>query len=327
MKKLIALTIILTSYFINPSQVFAQSISGLTAIPPRLEITAKPGEVVTKEIKVRNESQVSRNLVVETKDFIVSDSIGTPIQIDNIDESVNRWAASTWIQVSPSKLTLKPGETKSLSLTVIVPQKATSGGHYAMVLHSPDQGKISIDGSGAAIQTRVGSLVYITVPGAINEKAQIKEFSAPKFLEYGPVNFKTVITNFSDIHILPLGKITVSGIFGLKTGEIILPETRIFPLTDRIIESTLNKKWLFGPFTAKISAAYGTQGQALTGATTFWVIPWRLLVLILAAIIILIVLIKLIEQKSRDELIESAGKVDELEKELQALKRKYSDKR
>lgn len=327
MKKLIALSLLLASHLISPSAILAQSISGLSAIPPRLEIEAKPGQTVTKEIKVRNEGQVLRNIAIETKDFIVSDSVGTPIQVEGVDETVNRWAASTWIQVSPSKLTLKPGETRSLSLTVIVPAKATAGGHYAMVLHSPDLGKISFDGSGAAVQTRVGTLIYITVPGNIKESAQVKEFSAPKFLEYGPVNFTTAITNFSDVHILPLGKITVTNLLGLKTGEVVLPETRIFPLTNRIIESTLDKKWLIGPFTAKLAAGYGTKGQALTGALTFWVVPWRLLVLVAAALIILFVLVKLIEQKSREEIIESTGKVDELEKELQALKKKYSDRK
>jgi len=327
MKKIIFLLTLFTVHGSLITQVNAQVSSGLTAIPPRLEITGQPGETITKEIKVRNESQVERTVTVDTKDFIVSDAIGTPIQIDDIDESANRWAASTWIQVSPSKMTLKPGETKSLSATIIIPNKATAGGHYAMVLHTPNLGSISIDGSGAAVQTRVGTLVYITVPGDITENAQVKEFSAPKFLEYGPVDFRTVITNLSDIHILPIGNITIKNLFGLKSGEIELPETRIFPLTDRIINTTFNKKWLLGPFTAKLAAGYGTQGQALVATTTFWVIPWRLLVLIAAAIVILFVLIKLIEQKSREEIIESTGKVDELERELQALKKKYSDKR
>jgi len=118
MKKIIFCLILVTSYLF-PVTSFAQSSLGLSAIPPRLEITVKPGETVTQIIKVRNESKLEKVISTDVKDFIVVDDSGTPLQVDSKDVS-NRWSASTWIQVSSSNLKLKPGETRSLSLTVIV---------------------------------------------------------------------------------------------------------------------------------------------------------------------------------------------------------------
>jgi len=327
MKKIILPTLLLVASLLFKNPVLAQTSVSITAIPPRLDVTVKPGTSVTEQIKIRNEAATQMNFTTEIRDFIVSDDIGTPIELNGIDESANRWAASSWIQVSPSKVTLKPGETKILSLTVIAPANALAGGHYAMVLHTPDTGVVSINGTGSAVVTRVGTLVYITVPGPITENAQVKEFSVPSFLEYGPVNFRTVITNLSDVHIIPMGGITVNGLFGIRVADLRFPETRIFPLTDRVINSTLTNKWLFGRFTAKLVAAYGTHGQALLSGLTFWVIPWRFLILVAAALIIFIVLMTLVRQKSKEELVQSEEKVDELESELDNLKKKYKDRK
>jgi len=303
--------------------IFAQSAQGLTAIPPRLEITANPGQIITKEIKVRNESNSEKFISTSLRDFIVTDDLGTPLQIESTDQSSNRWAAASWIQISPANLKLKPGETKSLVLTVITPDDALPGGHYAMVLHTPNN-DLSLNQSGASVQTNVGTLVYITVPGDITENALIKEFSAPRFSEYGPINFKSVITNLSDIHITPAGAINVYNTFGLKSAQINLDNANIFPGTSREFTNTLHRKLMLGRYKAQINASYGTTGQLLTATTFFWVIPYKLIALLLAIIIIIILIIKL---KKKTPPLSETPKVEELEKELEDLKKKYQDKK
>jgi len=306
-----------------PSFSRAQATLGLTAIPPRLEITVNPGEVITKEIKIRNESNTEKSISTSVRDFIVTDDLGTPLQIETTDQSSNRWTASSWIQISPTSLLLKPGETKSLVLTVITPEDALAGGHYAMVLHTP-QNDITITQTGAAIQTNVGSLVYITVPGDITQNASIKEFSAPKFSEYGPINFKTVITNLSDVHITPAGAINIYNTFGLKSAQINLDNTNIFPGTSREFINTLNRKLMLGRYKAQINAAYGTTGQLLTATIFFWVIPYKLIALLLAIILIIFLIIKL---KKKTPPVSGTPKVEQLEKELEELKKKYQDRK
>jgi hypothetical protein len=301
----------------------AQSALGLTAIPPRLEITVNPGEVITKEIKIRNESSTEKTISTSTRDFIVTDDLGTPLQIETTDQISNRWTASTWIQISPSQLKLKPGETKSLLLTVIAPDDALAGGHYAVVLHTPNN-EATLTQTGASVETNVGTLVYLTVPGDITQNASIREFSAPRFSEYGPVDFKTTITNLSDIHITPAGAINIYNTFGLKSAQINLDNTNIFPGTSRDFINTLSRKIMLGRYKAQINATYGTTGQLLTATLFFWVIPYKLIALLLAVIIIIFLIIKL--QKKAPPLSE-LPKVEELEKELEDLKKKYQDRK
>ena len=324
MKKITLPILLLVSGFLLAGQSLAQSALGLSAIPPRLEITVKPGEAITKEIKVRNESKTDRVISTNSKDFIVTDGNGTPIQLDNIDEASNRWAASSWVQVSPSSFKLKPGETKSLMVTVIAPDNALSGGHYTMILHSPKNESV-LSSTGSFIETNVGTLLYITVPGNIKESAQVKEFTAPAFSEYGPINFKALVNNLSDIHITPVGSIIVTNWFGGKTANLALSPINIFPYTSRELENVLAKKWLFGRYMAQFNASYGTTGQVLTATLFFWVMPWRLILLVLIAIALLAAIIFLIKKKSPPT-TSSEGQVIELEKELETLKKKYQDR-
>jgi len=283
--------------FFLSSTVKAQSILGLSAIPPRLEITLNPGEVKTAQIKVKNESTLDQTITTSVTDFIVADNEGTPIQIDT-DMSENRWAGSSWIQLSSTSTKIKSGETQNLTVTVLAPSDALPGGHYAMILHTPDASPV-LDSTGAAIKTNVGTLVYITIPGDIKQSAQVRKFSAPLFSEFGPINFDTIIANFSDIHIKPIGTINIKNWFGTSTASLPLDETNIFPYTSRSFQNTLTKKWLFGRYQAQLNAGYGSTGQLLNTTLYFWVIPWRVILLALSACISIIILVKLLESKKK----------------------------
>ncbi len=312
-------------YHLTSNICNAQSVAtGLSAIPPRLEVSVKPDDANTQVIKVRNESSETKTIKISLRDFVVNDTKGTPTFLDNSDTENNRWAASSWIQLSVSSLTVKPGETKSLNLTVTPPKNALPGGHYAAVVYTPESGSIG-NNTGASVQTNVGTLVYVTIPGDINQNATVQSFTAPKFSEFGPIDFKATIKNSSDIHIQPVGSIIVTNWFGGQTAKLSLKETNIFPYTIRNFENTLDKKWLFGRYKANLNAIYGTAGGLVTATIFFWVIPWRLLILAAAAIGIIITLVIIFKNKPKQNNPGNNNEVAELEKELEALKKKYKD--
>ena len=317
----IALMLLITGLSLFPKTTLAQSTIGVSAIPPRLEINIKPDETITKIIKVRNESNSERVINTKASDFIVTDNKGTPIQVETNEEN-NRWAASSWIQVSPSSLKLKPGETKSLTVVVMAPKDALPGGHYAMILSNPENVG-SLSSTGASVQSNVGTLIYVTVAGDVKQDAQIQNFTAPNFSEFGPIDFKSTIKNLSDIHIKPVGAITIKNFLGGQTAKLSITDTNIFPYTSRDFTNTLNRKWLFGRYKAEINAAYGTAGGVATAVIFFWVIPWRLIALLIAAAAIVTAIILINKNKPKDDT--SDGKVEELEKELNDLKKKYKD--
>lgn len=320
------LLVLVSNFYLLAVHANAQSASeGLSAIPPRLEVTVNADGVSTQTIKVRNESERDKNISISISDFVVNDDIGTPTIISAASSEDNRWAASSWIQVTPSSFLLKAGETKSLVLTVMPPANALPGGHYAMVIHSPDASVSLLDSTGASIQTKVGTLVYVTIPGDITQNASITNFSAPKFSEFGPINFNTTIKNLSDIHIKPVGNITVTNMIGMKSYvKFNDKNTNIFPGKSRDFENQLKNKFLFGRYKAELNAAYGTAGGIVTATIFFWVIPWRLIILIAITIAVIIGIITTIKKKTGSDK-DTEEKVDELERELEELKKKYKD--
>jgi hypothetical protein len=303
------------------SLVFVKTIHALTltVIPPQIEIEVTPGETVVKTLKIRNDSTETQVLKAIAKDFIVTDNSGTPVIIEK-DVEHNRWAASAWIQVSPSQIKLEPGQLRGIQLIINTPKNATPGGHYAAVLYSPDQSNI-VNQAGSAIDPRTGTLVYIKVPGDIKQDAKVTKFKVPSFQEYGPVNILSTITNLSDIHITPIGKISIKSWLGKKIADLNLDQTNIFPYTSRDFENILNKKWLFGRYQAQLNAGYGTTGQALVATAYFWVIPWKLITALLIIVVLAITITKLLKNKKSKKDDQPLGQPS------QELKKKYQDKK
>ena len=299
---------------------FVKAVHALTVtvIPPQKEVEVIPGETTVETLKIRNDSTETQILKITVKDFVVTNDSGTPIIIEE-DSEDNRWAASNWIQVSPTQVKLEPGELKGVQLIVNTPKNATPGGHYAAVLYSPDLTN-TVNQTGSVIDPRTGTLVYIKVPGDIKEDAKVTKFKVPSFQEYGPVNILSTITNLSDIHITPIGKVSIKGWLGRKIADLALDQTNIFPYTSRDFENILNKKWLFGRYQAQLNAGYGTTGQALVATAYFWVIPWKLIIAVLIVIVLIFTIIKLLKNKKNKQDNTPLGQPSE------ELKKKYQDK-
>jgi len=323
--------ILLSSLFLIPNSKFSFPVQaqettsnafGLTAIPPRLEVEGKPGDVIVRTIKVRNESTVLKTLTTSIKDFVVLDEKGTPVRIEDLPDGSNKWALSPWTQVSPDKHQIKPGETKALSLTIVVPEDATPGAHYAVVLHSPTN-ETTLSESGSAITPEVGTLVYLRVPGPVTEDARAI-FEVPKFQEFGPVKFKTTVVNNSSIHIAPQGQIEVTDMLSRK---FVVPfgSANIFPETTRSFESVLDQKWLFGRFKAELAATYGSTGQLLNTVSYFWVLPVRLILAILTSIFLVIAIVLILRNPTKPgQKTDSLLSPDE-DEAITRLKNKYRD--
>jgi len=300
--------LIFTFCILNLARKINAQTQTFTAIPPRLEISAKPGEFVQKTIQFRNEGDETTYLSIVTKDFIVKDTAGTPEFVTSLVSG--KWAASSWISLSPSSIAVAPKQTANITLYVNVPLDALPGGHYAGVLYQGTGTAPRIGGgvgAGSAIQQVVGTLVYLTVEGPVTEQALVKKFEMPSFLEFGPVPFRTEILNNSDLHITPKGQITIRNMFGKMETVIPLEERNIFPGTSFIYENTWNAKYLLGRYRADLSVAYGTHGQALTATLYFVVFPVRIALAVVLAVVIIILAILLI----RKQKIEKEEEVEE----------------
>ncbi|PIP52448.1 hypothetical protein COX09_01540 [Candidatus Beckwithbacteria bacterium CG23_combo_of_CG06-09_8_20_14_all_47_9] len=285
MKKFLPLLFLLIA-----APVLGQEKLSMTAIPPRLEIEALPGGTVQESLRIRNETGTDQAYKVIVADFIVTGNQGTPIPVT---EAVSgRWSLASWISVSPKQILVPAGQTAGVDLIISVPQDGLPGGHYAMVTYAPIAEGSLAQGTGAQISPQVGSLVYLKVIGDVTEAVNLKEFKADnKFKHYGPTPIMAEIENLGDIHLRPIGKLTVTNWLGDETYSAELEEKNIFPFASRTYDWTVPGKWHLGRYAARLTAQAGDAAIPLTGLIYFWIVPVKEISVIAAALAIIILLV------------------------------------
>lgn len=297
-KKLILPLALIALLFLG-QQSFAQITRSFTIVPPGIEMSVDPGGYREGTMKVINDSSETLSFTANIKDFIVNDENGTPniLPTGTLD---NKYAASSWIGITPSQFTIAPHSKQDLNYYIQVPSDARPGGHYAAVVYKPNTAG-SVQGTGATVSTQIGTLFYVGVNGNIKEGANILKFITNAFQEYGPVKLTTQIQNNGDLHVKPIGSVTLYNIFGQRVDTKGLPEHNIFPGGGvRNYENTVGSKIMIGPYTAKLLASYGVKNNLpLSAAVTFWVFPWKIALLLVLVIIAAILGYKYMNRKGK----------------------------
>jgi len=290
-----------------PEQVRAQASRSFTISPPSLAFTLEPGEKTEKIIKITNNSTEPLEFVANTVDFIVKDKAGTP-ELLPVGQIETKYAASSWSMVSPDTIIIPAGKTSTTTLYVQVPGNARPGGRYFAVTFRP-LNSVGRKNTGASVNSVVGSLVYLTVAGDAKEEAEIVDFSAPKLSEYGPIAINTEIKNLGDAHISPKAVVEVKNIFGKKVFSTALANLNIFPGASRIFDNSWEKKFLFGYYKANLDGYFGQANNLpLTAMTFFWVIPYKLVAILVLAMLIVIIAVRYVKKSQPKELPETDTK-------------------
>lgn len=285
--------------------VLAQAGTGarsITITPPSLSFSVKPGDKAEGKLGIMNDSNEDILFSVITYDMIVQDEHGTPEILPAGTIANNKYSASSWIGVDTRDLLVKAHTRGDVGYFLQVPLDAGAGGHYAAVLYRPKRIETA-NGSGAAINTQLATLVYFDVAGPIKESATVKSFKAPGFSEYGPVKLTAEVTNNGDTHIKPVGTFKVKNMLGKTIATKEIPQGNIFPGgISRLYDQTVGKKWMLGRYEASFMANYGRSNNLpLMATVAFWVFPWKIAVLVLvllAAAILGLIYLKKNKHKS-----------------------------
>lgn len=286
---------------IAPASTKAQSGQAFSISPPLIELKADPGQTVKATIKFTNVSSGELLIKTQFNDFGAKNESGEPNIIFDDAQSAT-YSLKNWIASSdPFKIASK--ETRTLTFPITVPKDAEPGGHYAVIRFtgsSPD-----LEESGVSLTGSIGSLVLLQVAGDIREEANLTEFSPAavtrnannepvytnsRFFEYGPVGFVERIKNTGNVHLKPTGTIDVYNMFGAKVSTVRVngdptnpkdPPKSVLPQSVRRFGETGQNGWMFGYYTAKINLSYGQSQKQLSGNVSFWVIPYKLIILII----------------------------------------------
>ncbi|MFC1656888.1 hypothetical protein ACFL14_02945 [Patescibacteria group bacterium] len=263
---------------------------GVSVSPPIMEVSANPGETIEKQIKLTNPLSREVRFYPLVYDFIAQGEEGRQTFLPPTAES-RTFSLASWIFYNRSVISLAPNEEDTFDFKINIPNSAEPGGHYGVVFFSTDPSNIPARPGQVSVSGMVGSLILARVSGDIREKAEIIEFSAPRWSFSGPIKFVTRIENLGNVHFKPRGTINISDWRGENVDSLDMnPKTgNILPESIRRFENQWVNQGRWGRFTAKVSTTYGSTGEKLESRLVFWIIPIYILIIIGLVIILLVV--------------------------------------
>ncbi len=101
----------------QPGDTSIVTDEGIAVTPSSIRLFLRPGETVTKEIRVTNKTKKTYSFSVAFNDFEMGEN-GKPKALDSLSR---KYALSKWAIASPSFFDIKPGEVQKVVLTVTIP--------------------------------------------------------------------------------------------------------------------------------------------------------------------------------------------------------------
>ncbi|HDZ54482.1 hypothetical protein LCGC14_0103040 [marine sediment metagenome] len=297
-----------------------QGAQALTVSPVRVELAADPGANVKGVILLINEQEGTRTFYSSLENFEALGETGTPTFIESAE------GLATWIETA-SQVTIEQGEKKEVPYTIIVPQDADPGGHFAAIFWSTSPPRAEEEG-GVSIGVKLGVLILLRVSGEIEEEGGLLEFNAQdkqSFFSSLPITLTYRFQNGGGDRVKPEGEITIKNIFGRisavlpaneSEGNVLPQSIRKFQVTWDITqkEGELNtrqaqkddekvgffgavkRQWSdfhFGRYTTQLNLNYGAENEKAEAGFSFFVIPWQLLSIILFVVMVVGLLSKI----------------------------------
>jgi hypothetical protein len=317
----IILCLLVSSSFL-PAAALAQSTAPTEGIslqisPLPIELNAKPGTTASADLRVRNAGSQDEKLQVRLLKVSADNNGGVHLtNPSSSDEFVN------WVHFSKTVFDAPPGEWQDVIMTVNVPKTAAFGYYFAVeyLRATAEQAQPGKAVARGAVATFI--LLNADAPGA-KRQAQIVSFTADKkSYEFLPANFTVKVRSTGNVHVAPHGNIfLLHGKKQVGSIQVNSAEGNILPNSSRFFEAswsdgfpvptakyngetpTLDKngkqiygyKWdfskanhlRFGHYTAHLVLVYdnGQRDVPMEAYVSFWVIPWRVLGILLLILV------------------------------------------
>ncbi len=265
--------------------------------PGKVEVTVKPGETVTQMMTVTNRIADNKTFTLTVEDMSGSADPSSAVVL--LGDKNGPYTLRNNISFAGKEFTLALGERAQIPVTITMPLDSEPGGYYGAVLVSTIQKNEEEDSAiaNSPIIARIGTLFFITVPGAIEQSGQVTDFSTIPdkwFYTKGPINVGILFENTGSKHLNPYGEIKVQNIFGEEVGFVEIEPWFVLPKSLRLREIVWDREVLLGRYTITAAINRGYEDIVDEKVITIWVLPWQFLASIFLGVLVLISLIKFI---------------------------------
>lgn len=292
----LAMVAIAASFFVAPLYVDAKA--GLRIQPVKVSHTIDKGGSVSGTISLSNVGDEDLRIEVKVEDFVpTAGSRG----VQFVGRAPGLTTAIDWITLGSgtTSFELLKDATIEIPYTIQAPLDAEPGSHFGVAFFKGTKLQGAEDEQ-LKVGTQVGMLMLITVPGNHLQKGRILDFTGPRFVQKGPVDFKIKFENTGTVHFEPKGKIILRNIFGRQVGEVPVEGNVVLPTGAEELTASWNVKGLLlGIYTANVEI-YDGEGELLTThALKFYALPVFYMLGFLVAVILLFFILRFIKRRVR----------------------------
>lgn len=240
---------------------------GIALAPARFELEMQPGSettvVVNLDYHTAKEGAQPSRIVASLNDWNI-DRAG---ELQFYKAGTQGKSAAPWMIYSPSEVTVQPGQTHSIRVTISVPKDAAPGDHLAalVVEQRPDTIKFNRSAWQMLVRFRMASMFYITVPQTVRRGTleNLQAVASPQGITITPT-----LKNEGNSAIRPLSSVQITDSRGRSVVEMAEGESLPVLGGSLLSKAMLIEKQLPpGTYTVKYRVDFQGNGKTTEGVT------------------------------------------------------------
>lgn len=260
--------------------IFASATGEFSVSPAHRELFVAPGGSKTFSVALTNSIGREAEFTLSSEDF-APDSVSGEASLLGSQKSTH--SLKDFIKSPVRTVTVKDGETVNIPITIDIPSNLQDPSIYGAVVIGVDNGKESVT-TGARLSSRIGVGVFVRTVEKLDPRGHLAKFdtaTGKRMFFQGPVLALISYANEGNIYLSPSGTITLSNMFGkLSQVETVSP-WYVLPDSVRSKSLGLNSKYSIGRYTALLRINNGLNGKLEEASVSYWVISWRVCLIIL----------------------------------------------
>jgi hypothetical protein len=268
--------------------------------PAKIEAEVKAGETKTVQVVIDNKTGRTQIFSLIFEDFVGTNNPDQTVEL--LGNVKSKTSLKDFLSVEKKEFTLEQGDRAIVPVLVSIPVGTPAGGRFGSVIVSAISKVPSITDShstytGAVVIGRVASLVFVTVPGAINPKGNFVRLATKnntKVFFTDSVPLRVLFSNTGNVNLNPYGKVEVKNMFGNTVATEIIDPWFVLPDSERTRDVVLKGGMSFGFYKAVAEMNRGYGDIVDEQSVSFVVIPQ---VSFLGLIFVLVVLFFWIRQR------------------------------
>ena len=185
-----------------------------------------------------------------------------------------------------------------MQYTITLPTDAAPGARYGIFRFIANGGPGADEG--VTLTASLGTIIIVNTPGNAIELITFKDMeivdaggNPGTLFEAAPDRANIILANEGNTFVQPFGSVEVKNWSGdvVQAVEFNAGETRpgLLPQSQRQFEVKLENVSGYGKYTVSANISYGDGTNIIPATITFWVIPWKLLLIALVVVAVLIV--------------------------------------